>query len=433
MPRRKLSVFLCAFGVSILATPVLMAQRIDDGTVSILLISSGNLDEPTTTDKPTTSILESDVKPLTIAKPLAQDVSKLDVSKLDVSSQDRSSKSDSSVDPHDGELVQQLYANGSPRISKHVKLDANGNYVNHGEYQEFGPTGDLVVSGEYRMGQQHGLWIRICATKQSKLFESEPYAKFKAPFQSTAEFAEGKLNGVWSISDKDGKKVSEIQFASGQRNGLATWFHPNGTVFWQSEYKAGKLNGAFIEKDVSGKITRQNKFVDGHRLAKSTEHYASKKIKVEFDVLSPAQVLVSPDDWNTSTLATYDPKGDEIKHGSYTYYYETGAVRSKSNYKNGLQDGEFAAWYSNNQREVVGSYVDGKQHGKWSWWHENGMRKAIANYEHGQLTEPAMAWNDQGVRVEASELIESKPAPVPQSEEPKSSRSASTSRRPGKK
>ncbi len=423
MPKRKLPLILCSIGVSFLATPNLWAQRLDDGTVSVLLASSSAQDEPNTEiDTSITSSLEPDVTPLTIARP-----------SFDDSSEDGSLNNDSTVDPVNGELVQQLYPNGSPRVTKHVKLDNKGNYVNHGEYQEWSPNGELVVSGEYQMGQQHGLWIRICPTKQSKLFESEPYTKFKAPFQSTAEFVEGKLHGVWTISDKEGKKVSEIQFASGQRNGLATWFHLNGTVLWQSEYKTGKLHGTFVEKDVTGKITRQNQFVDGRRLAKSNEHYVSKKPKVEYEVLSPAQVLVSLDDWNTSTLATYDSQGEEIKHGSYTFYYETGSVRSKTTYKNGLQDGEFAAWYPNNQREVVGNYVDGKQHGKWSWWHENGMRKAIANYEQGHLIEAPMAWNDQGMRVEATELIESKPTPVQQREDAQSSRSASTSRRPGKK
>lgn len=339
----------------------------------------------------------------------------------------------------DVELVQQLYPSGSLKAAKHVKLDSKGNYVNHGEYQEWAESGELRVSGHFEMGKQHGLWVRFCTTKESKLLETEPYNKFKAPFQSTAEFDHGKLTGVWAITDKDGKKVSEIQLADGKRNGISTWYHSNGSVLWQSEYKDGQLNGMFIEKDATGKITRQTQYVHGQKTEKNIEYHANKKRKVEYQYLTAAQVAVSLDDWNKTTLATFDVKGGEVRHGSYTVFYENGSVRSQTNYKLGVQDGDFVSYFPNNQREVVGAYSAGKQHGKWSWWHENGMRKAIATYDQGVLTEPTLAWNDQGERVEAADLSKSvpvsTPAATPTSEQSNSSssRSASNIRRSGKK
>lgn len=326
------------------------------------------------------------------------------------------------------ELVQQLYPNGSLRVSKHVKLDSKGNFVNHGEYQEWSENGQVLVSGNYELGKQDGVWTRFCTAKDSKLFQSEPYSKFKAPFQSTVEFADGKMNGVWMIIDKDGKKISEIQLIDGRRNGLATWYHPSGSILWQSEYKDGQLNGMFVEKDANGKSVRSTAYINGQKSDTSTEYFPSKKPKAQFQILSAGQSLLTPDDWNTSTIATYEIKGQEVKHGTAVHYHESGVVRSQSNYKNGVLDGEFASWYANNQRESVGRYVDGKQHGKWNWWHENGMRKCVATFENGELVEPAMSWNDQGQRVESSELNVPRPVPEIKTDDQTTSRSATSIR-----
>lgn len=333
----------------------------------------------------------------------------------------------------DTELVQQLYPNGSLKVAKHVKLDSNGNYVNHGEYQEWTESGEVRIAGQYEMGKRQGLWVRFCSAKESKLLETEPYNKFKAPFQSTAEFTDGTMNGVWTITDKDGKKISEIQLLHGKRHGIATWYHTNGTALWQSEYKNGLLDGVFTEKDAAGKLVRQTQFINGQKSEKKSEQYANKKPKLEFQLLTPAQLPTSLDDWTTTTLATYDVKGEETKHGTYTVYYENGSIRSQANYRNGVQDGDFVGYFPNNQREVQGSYRNGKQQGKWSWWHENGMRKAIANYEQGSLTEPSLAWNDQGERTESADMPKSQPVSTQAPDQSTSSRASSNIRRPSNK
>jgi antitoxin component YwqK of YwqJK toxin-antitoxin module len=355
--------------------------------------------------------------------------------------------------PEGVELVQQLYPNGSPRIAKHVTLDSKGNYVNHGEYQEWSEKGDLMVSGQYDMGKQKGLWVRYCDANSAKLFASEPYKRFKAPFQSTVEFADGKMNGVWTIADKDNIKISEIQLVAGKRNGRAVWYHPTGNILWQSEYQDGLLSGNFIEKDATGKMTRQIQYLNGQKGEKKTEYHANKKPKQEYQYLTSAQTVVTLDDWNTSSLATYDSaatdhsKAEIIKHGSSISYYENGSVQSQTSFKNGLQDGEFVSWYPNKQKEITGHYSHGRQTGQWSWWHENGMRKATATYENGSLVGTVMAWNDQGIRVHSADFVttQAEPAPRPAAASkaavatPKrqatsgGSRSASSTRRPGGK
>jgi antitoxin component YwqK of YwqJK toxin-antitoxin module len=341
------------------------------------------------------------------------------------------------------ELVEQMYPSGKPHIARQVALDSQGNYVNHGLYQEWTESGDLKVHGTFDMGKQHGTWVRYCTARESKLFESEPFSKFKAPFQSTAEFGSGALEGFWFITDKDGNRVMEIQLVEGNRQGSAVWYHPNGKVLWQSNYDKGFLHGDFVELDASGKTVRQTTFVHGQKSDSIREFHANKKLKAEYQVLSPKQTLASADDWSRSQLATYQTSGSPIKHGNFTSYYESGAVQSKATFKNGIQEGEFTSWHSSGQKEASGNYLDGKLHGKWQWWHTNGMPQAVANYQKGQVTGEILAWNEQGTKVrpdaalpvqataESTKVAESKAAASKTDE--RSSRSAAVPRRPGNK
>jgi len=303
------------------------------------------------------------------------------------------------------ELVIQRFPDGKHQIERQVVLDAEGNYVNHGTYQEWNEKGDLIVTGIYSDGRQHGLWVRFCNSNDSKIFTKDPYSKFKAPFQSSVEFEAGKLNGIWTITDKDGRTVSQIQFEQGVRNGPAVWYHTTGVPVWHSEYRDGLLNGLFVENDAQGKQLREVRYESGRRLGKKLEYYANKKLKSELEYLGPAQSLKTSDDWNRTVLATYELSGTEIKHGSHTVYFDNGSVRFVAEYTNGKPNGVFESWHSNGQKEVKGTYAAGVQQGEWNWWHPNGMRRSSVVYHNGNLKGETLAWNESGKRIQAGEAL----------------------------
>lgn len=301
------------------------------------------------------------------------------------------------------EVVVQRFSNGKPQVERQVILDAEGNYINHGDYQERNEAGDLIVTGSYHHGLQDGPWLRFCDARDSDLFSKEPYSKFKAPFQSTVEFEKGKLHGLWTISDKEGRTVSQIHFAEGQRNGNAIWYHVNGAPLWQGEFRNGLLDGMFLEKDASGKLVREIRYHTGRKLEKKQELHSNKKVKSEFQQYGPTQAIVTADDWNRSSLATYELRGTTVKHGIHSVYFENGSRRSAAYYEDGQLDGAFESWHSNGQKEVNGSYKQGMQDGQWDWWHPNGMRKSRVNYMRGEVKGDVLAWNDAGKRIQATE------------------------------
>ncbi len=314
------------------------------------------------------------------------------------------------LDKTDTEVVRERFKEGRVHIERHVALDSNGNFVNHGDYEEWNQSGDVVCSGTFNMGQRQGPWIRFHQPKESKLFGTQPYTRFKAPFQSSVEFEKGKMNGVWVIVDAEKRVVSQIQLTAGIRHGQSAWFYPNGQFMFQADYSNGILNGAFIEKSAEGKVIREELYVDGQRSEVVKEHFANKAIKSEINFLTAPQRVLTQDDWETVTLATYSTAGERLRHGQYVVFHENGQMKLRGAYERGVEVGAFESWHANGEKAVSGIYENGRQQGKWSWWHPNGMRQSIANFEHGQVTDEVLAWNEQGKRVVAEQPGEQSPA-----------------------
>jgi|694.fasta_scaffold00176_20 antitoxin component YwqK of YwqJK toxin-antitoxin module len=327
------------------------------------------------------------------------------------------------------ELIQQRHPNGKPMIERHVTLDADGNYVNHGQYQQWNENGEPILVGHFQMGQKHGEWNRFCSAQESKLFEKEPYKSFKPPYQSSVEFQQGQMHGIWTIADKDNRTISQIQLEKGQRDGPAIWYHPSGAVYIQSEYRNGLLHGKFLEMDSKGKLVRESVFHQGQLVSKKQDWFPNKKVKEDYEFLGPSKKQMAPDNWNTSSLAVYESDDQETKHGSYIAYYENGSVRTQAQYRHGQLEGRFESWYSTGQKESSGNYVNGAQDGQWSWWHPNGMRRAVSQYDQGKLAGHVQAWNEQGQRVEPVALAQStidKPAAQKHPASPNSNRKSKT-------
>ena len=268
------------------------------------------------------------------------------------------------------ETIRERFKNGKVHIERQVTLDGNQNYVNHGNFTEWSAKGEVTASGTYEMGERQGTWVKFYQAKDAALFSTQPYARFKAPFQSAVEFRGDKMDGLWAITDADQRVVSQIQLNHGIRNGKATWFHSNGQTLYQAEYKDGVLNGLYVEKTAEGKVVRQDAYVDGRKSENVKEHYPSMAVKSEMTFLTAGQIAVSNDDWDSAKLATYSASGEKVKHGSYKLYFDNGQLMSVGSYDRGSLTGSYESWHANGEKAVSGNYVGGSQDGTWNWWHQ---------------------------------------------------------------
>lgn len=302
----------------------------------------------------------------------------------------------------DVETIRERFKSGKVRIEKNVVLDKDGNFVNHGMFTEWNEKGELVQTGTYKNGERDGAWIKIFTSAQSKLFENSASNKFKSPFQTTVDFSNGEMNGIWTITDASDNLVCHISLDKGLRNGRSIWSIPSSNSVCEADYENGVLNGQYIEREAGGKLIKQLDYSSGCVRQVVRETFPNKQPKSEVNVLSSKAKLVSKDSFETLTFASYVPDGEPVRDGQFVHYHSNGTIRTKGMFKLGEVTGNFEVWHANGERECVGTFQNGKQVGKWTWWHDNGMRKSSGQYENDLLQGEMLAWDTNGKRVKAT-------------------------------
>ena len=73
------------------------------------------------------------------------------------------------------------------------------------------------------------------------------------------------------------------------------------------------------------------------------------------------------------------------KEGEWLFYYESGQLERKVNYKDGKREGERLNYWDNGQLRSKSNYKDGKKEGERLIYHKNGelIKKSI--YKNGKL------------------------------------------------
>ncbi len=296
------------------------------------------------------------------------------------------------------ELVRERYLDGKVRVERQVTLNNDGNYVNHGAWKMYSPSGDIAAEGQYNFGERNGLWTKWTARKDSPSFGEFPFSHFKAPYMSQATFANGKLEGDLIITDANDRKVMLIQFKDGQRNGAATTWGPNGKVLRQLTYQNGIPVGDLLEVNPkNGEIARTATYEEGRKVVTKTTYFpGTKKKQSETMYLAAKTVESAPDDYWTVRLAKYGSEGSDMRHGSAKSWYANGKQEQDGAYEYGKKTGTFTFWHENGQIASTGEYKDDLAEGNWVWWHDNGQKSAIGKYTKGALIGDWRWWDEAG-------------------------------------
>jgi antitoxin component YwqK of YwqJK toxin-antitoxin module len=302
------------------------------------------------------------------------------------------------------EQVAERYPNGKTKVEREVGQDAKGNYVNQGSYKMYGLDGEVIKSGDFLNGKQHGKWTQRFTKDEGHLFSAGDN-DFQGPFVSEATFLDGHLHGIWTIKDRNGQSIVEWNFDEGTRTGTWTWWHSNAQKRLEATFRNGVLNDDVQEWDHDGKLVNHNTYIDGKCLVKAVgwytlgqKHYDGYYLRVE-SMAEPAY-----DWWNSKvTTATEAPTGPDQKHGTWTAWYRNGNKESEGQYDHDLPIGKFSWWYENGQKQAEGDYDNGKKTGVWTTWHSNGLKEAQGEYKDGKLTNKWMRWDADGKLVEGNE------------------------------
>ncbi|MCA9100093.1 MAG: hypothetical protein KDA63_03025 [Planctomycetales bacterium] len=310
----------------------------------------------------------------------------------------------------DAEIIRERYDNRSVKIERSVTRDADNNYINHGPWKMFNPAGVVIAEGQYEHGQRHGVWTRWhTAADMPAMFKQAPYNAFSAPFVSQATFANGKLEGHWTIFDAKQRRASEFELSDGLRHGMSTWWYPTGEKMMEAFYRDGVIDGEFVEWNPKGEVIRRDNFQEGRKLATKTTYFdettqrghstvrsKTSRKKSEGMYLFAAQAVKTPDDWWEATPANYETVGTDMRHGAWTEWYPTGHEHLTGNFQNDVQVGTFVRWYQNGQMMAEGDFSDGKPHGHWTFWHSNGQKHAEGVFQDGERTGEWCEWDPDG-------------------------------------
>lgn len=302
------------------------------------------------------------------------------------------------------EVVEERYPNGSVRIQRQMTQDAEGNYVPHGVWREFDAKGRLIVEGRYNMNDRQGPWRRFYRGDESPLFASAPFKEFSGPFISQVSFHGGQMNGKWIITDSRQRKASEIDFSEGQRHGKATFYYPNGVIMTQASYEHGRVNGDVYKWAPNSTIIAKEVYQHGRKLAPKLEMLDAQHKKQQVTYLHAPLVVKTPDDWTTCTLAVFEARGQDERHGPFTIWHPNGQVARQGEYRFNLPVGKITFWYVNGQKQMEGEYVDGKQEGAWTWWHPNGIKSISGEYKDGNPIARWSWWKQDGKLAQKADL-----------------------------
>lgn len=295
------------------------------------------------------------------------------------------------------EVIRQRYPDGKTQVLREVAQDREGNYFNHGDWKLFNRQGQVLAEGRFQNGLMNGVWQRWHPTGSSGIFSTPPFNKFQGPFLSRATFSDGNLDGVWSVMDHYERKVFDIPYTNGQRNGEATWWYPSSMKMREVTFKDGLIDGTIREWNEQNRLVRQDEYIEGKKIVRQTTFYRPKQKQSENIFLDQQLEPAGSDDWWNARPASFNPTGQKLQHGPAYAWYENGQPKMKGQYKDNVRVGLFTWWHPNGQKQLSGNYDElGNKVGKWSWWHSNGIRAIQGQYANDEPSGVWRWWNEDG-------------------------------------
>jgi antitoxin component YwqK of YwqJK toxin-antitoxin module len=305
------------------------------------------------------------------------------------------------------EVIKERYPSGAVKIEREMIQDAEGNYLMHGAWRQYDEQGRLIIDGRLEHNRKEGLWRRFYRGDETQLFFSPPYKDFKAPFISTASFHADALEGTWTITDAQQRKIHELQFTGGHRDGQAIWYYPSGAVMLQTQYELGSVTGEVVKYAPDGAVIAREQFQAGRKLGPKVEYHEGGQFKKqEVGYLHAQLVVKAPDSWEQGKLATFETRGHDERHGSFIVWHANGQIARQGEFRYDLPVGKVAYWFSNGQQQLEGQYVDGRQEGPWTWWHENGQKAITGEYRDAKPIGQWSWWTASGKLSQKADLTQ---------------------------
>ncbi len=238
----------------------------------------------------------------------------------------------------------------------------------------------LLYDGHFREGQRNGIIKKW-------------YPNFKV--ESTENYKMGLRNGKQIRFYRNGNKKSEYSAVDGLPDGLCTEWYENGQKSKEESYMLG-ITLKKTEWNPNGiqrcELTyREGKVSDG-------DYKFTDEKGVEYTVAF-AKGFLSKETYSDRHFVGFHPNGmkkDEGRcnekgeiDGLYVSWWPNGQKQSEVTETGGLYEGKFSEWYENGAPKTLSNYRNNKPDGVTYTYDESGG-KTLLLYENGKLVKKAL-------------------------------------------
>ena len=87
---------------------------------------------------------------------------------------------------------------------------------------------------------------------------------------------------------------------------------------------------------------------------------------------------------------------DDLEHGRWQWWYESGVRMAEGNFEVGSREGDWYFWHESGAPMEMGGYLNGKRQGSWTIFYDNGRKLAEGNYSAGEYVGHWTLWHRNG-------------------------------------
>jgi uncharacterized protein len=236
------------------------------------------------------------------------------------------------------------------------------------------------LAGEYKAGIQTGKWESYYRNGQIETEQMYENGKLNGPMKYYYETGELKLSSNFKDSIQvdtqfeyyaNGNKKNEVEFQNNQRHGDFIAYHPNGKLSIKGFYQGGVPVGNWEWYDDTGtNLLKTSSFDRGTGLM--YEFYATGELKSQTQFVSG------------------------VKDGTETIWFESGQVKAKSNFRNGLLQGDYEEFHENGDPLTKTSWIYGKRNGSYESWFGNKQKQFELKFLDDRIHGPSTEWHENG-------------------------------------
>lgn len=198
----------------------------------------------------------------------------------------------------------------------------------------------------------------------------------------------GRKTGPWKIEYPNGSTLYEASFHEGRPVGKMIRYYESGAVrarmdfdsledksFTRLYYKNGKpaAEGWHVKKAKDSVWTYFSEFDETVRIRES---YQDGSLHGLVRSYYSSGVVSEEVNWQ-----------DNLKAGPWKQYYEDGSLRLECRYEKDQLNGDYEVFYADSTIKVSGAYLDNLSHGTWSFFDETGSEVYSIEYVNGQAVD----------------------------------------------